>query len=362
MEPFSEFRSGAIAKNVADIMRLDDSRIAVCSAADDAWGFSPDRIILVPELRAYAKIRGRHRLPARLTAMFFRYVFKRLLARISDQDIVWCDNQPYFAAALEKSIHSKNAKLIYHAHDGIASPQVRRALCSFSADAYIFVSKALLQDRSKLLPRMVETYAIHNGADEALFHPLPVGASRHNAVPVVLYVGRLHPEKGVHVLMEAMRILLERKVHAICKVIGSSYTGGSKPTAYVKSLLKHSPPNVRFEGYRLQTEIADEYRAADVFCCPSVWQEPFGKTNIEAMACGTPVVATRVGGIPEIAAEGGIILVEPGSAIELADALQSLIQDQGLRERVAAEGLKSFRKSFTWAAIMKEYQIVVNNL
>ena len=97
-------------------------------------------------------------------------------------------------------------------------------------------------------------------------------------------------------------------------------------------------------------------RTADVFCCPSVWLEAFGNVNIEAMASGTPVVASRVGGIPEIAAEGGILLVAPDSAIEIADALQKLIEDEDLRLKTGKEGLKSFRKRFTWSAIASQYQ------
>jgi glycosyltransferase involved in cell wall biosynthesis len=99
-----------------------------------------------------------------------------------------------------------------------------------------------------------------------------------------------------------------------------------------------------------------------MLCCPSVWQEPFGNVNIEAMACGIPVVATRVGGIPEIAAQGGIVLVEPNSTLKLANALQKLAEDQNLRTQVAAKGHEAFLRRFTWAAICAQYQDIANSV
>ena len=80
------------------------------------------------------------------------------------------------------------------------------------------------------------------------------------------------------------------------------------------------------------------------------------------MACGLPVVASRVGGIPEIAADGGILLVDPESSLELANALQKLVQDQQLRTRMAVEGLQSFQKRFTWAKIYKQYQQILGDI
>jgi glycosyltransferase involved in cell wall biosynthesis len=130
----------------------------------------------------------------------------------------------------------------------------------------------------------------------------------------------------------------------------------------VESLLNSSPSNVKFEGHRSARRIAEKYREADILCCPSIWQEPFGNVNIEAMASGIPVVATRVGGIPEIAAEGGVLLVEPNSAVGLADALQRLVEDKELRMEVAAKGLKAFHRRYTWAAVCRQYQEIMESI
>jgi len=356
LEQFCTNRGGALAKNVANIMRFDEFRVVVCPASDGSWGFGPDRIVLIPELLPYGKIKGRRFLPAWIKGPFFRRVFRPLLSRLQRGDFVWCHNQPYIAAALEEPISAEGAKLIYHAHDPYAPHTAREALKSFTPIARIFVSEALRQRYLKLFPDWKNTYAIHNGADERLFYPLPAGATRSNPVPVILYVGRLQAEKGVHILLDAIRILHERNVRVLCKLVGSHFSGGSKANSYIRALHRSSPPNVEFVGYRAATEIAQEYRAADVFCCPSIWQEAFGNVNIEAMACGIPVVASRVGGIPEIAAEGGILLVEPESAVALADALQKLVEDKALRSKMGAEGLASFRRRFTWAVVVKQYR------
>jgi glycosyltransferase involved in cell wall biosynthesis len=119
---------------------------------------------------------------------------------------------------------------------------------------------------------------------------------------------------------------------------------------------------MRFIPHLLATEIAQEYRGADILCCPSICQEAFGKANIEAMACSIPVVATRVGGIPEIAAEGGLLLVNPNSAQELADSLQSLIEDKDLRKKLGREGFASFRRRFTWEINVKRYNEIINDV
>jgi spore coat protein SA len=361
-ESFSMFSGLALARDVANMMRFDDSAIVVCREADESWGFPANRSLVIPQMRIFGRMRGRKYIPRWITTPFFRRIFQPLLAVLKSGDIVWCHNQPFWCAALEPFIRAKGAKLVYHAHNPLTDRPHRAAFKVFTPDACIFVSDTIRQRALKWIPWLSNTYVVHNGADDSLFYPAPPGSGPRNPVPVVLFVGRLEPRKGVHVLVEAMRILQQRKVKVLCRIVGASFLQGSKVTSYLRKLHENSPSNVEFMGFCPQAELAKQYRSADIHCCPSVWQEPFGNVNIEAMACGIPVVATRVGGIPEISAEGGVVLVEPNSAVELADALQKLAEDENLRTQVAAEGLKAFQRCFTWAAICGQYQDIANSV
>jgi spore coat protein SA len=369
-ESFSAYTGLALSIVTANMLRYDENSIVVCSQADQTWGFSPGRVMVLPQLKVLtvtikgSKMRGWRFIPPPARRRLICRIFGPVLDRLQHGDIVWCHNWPYVAEALAGAIRMKGAKLIYHAHNSLIHYSARTAFKAFTPDALIFNSEAMRKEAVDLLPYLRNTCSVHYGANESLFYPPPSGSSRNNPVPVILYVGRLVPQKGVHVLIEAMKILQERNVQVVCKVVGSSHAGGirNKMTPYVRSLRSQSSPNIQFEGFRTATEIAQEYRSADIFCCPSIWQEPFGIVNIEALACGLPVVASRVGGIPEIAAGGGIRLVEPGSPIELAGALQTLIEDRDLRVRTGAEGLHSFRRRFTWPVICSELREICQSL
>ena len=115
-----------------------------------------------------------------------------------------------------------------------------------------------------------------------------------------------------------------------------------KETDYVRRLKANSPATVRFLAYRSGKALGDLFREADMFCSPSVWEEPFGLVNVEALASGLPVVSTRGGGTREIFAGGGGILVERGSAAELAMRCAGWRRIQSCGRALASRAMRHF--------------------
>jgi spore coat protein SA len=169
-------------------------------------------------------------------------------------------------------------------------------------------------------------------------------------------VGRLIEQKGVHILLDAMKLLEQQGVRLQAQIVGSSNYGAGEETGYIKRLKASSPATVKFLPYCTGPALGDIFRDADIFCSPSVWEEPFGLVNVEALASGLPVVSTRSGGITEILATGGGLLVERGSVVQLASALRRLAEDPELRTNLGRQGHSVFRERFTWSIARTQMQ------
>ena len=135
---------------------------------------------------------------------------------------------------------------------------------------------------------------------------------------VVLYLGRIVPDKGVEVLVRAWRRMDWNPDEGQLLVVGPPW-----PQSYMEYLQKLAPSNCRFSD--VQSDVVPILHAADVLVLPALWDEPFGRVIIEAMATGCPVVASRAGGIPEIlSGEFSSMMFERGNEEELAARLLEL--------------------------------------
>jgi spore coat protein SA len=361
-EVFSSFSGGAVSKNIANIMRQDDSRVVVCQKRDDSWALDANRIIVLPALHIYSKLRARRFLPGFTRKIIFPFVYIRLISHLHEGDVVWCHNQPFVLSGLINLLHKKNVKVVYHAHTSVSWHSVYKILSKIKPDAFVFVSNKMRDEALRLIPNLQNAHVIYNGADEITFFP-GKNVKFNTREPInIMCVGRLNPEKGIHVLVDAVKILNNKGYNFKVTIIGTSFAGGAKPTNYVKRLIANSPKNIEYKGFLQPNKLANEYRNADIFCCPSIYDEPFGNVNIEAMACGVPVVASRVGGIPEIASKGGVILVDPDQPEQLAKKLCFLIDSPDMRKQLALQGIDAFQKNFTWKVAVDSYNKIANSL
>jgi glycosyltransferase involved in cell wall biosynthesis len=203
-----------------------------------------------------------------------------------------------------------------------------------------------------LRARPDRTRVIYGGADPRRF--TPEGKTHRRGV---LFVGRLTPHKGVDRLVQD----LPEGVHLT--IAGSEGHDRNPPERDYPALLRRlaSGRDVTFVGPVADQELPALLRSAEVLVIPSVHLTCYGRyvetsellslTAIEAMASGTPVVASRIGGIPEILRDGETgFLVEPGDAKALHDRLAELLRNRELRRRMGANGRDLVLERFTWEA------------
>ncbi|MFI7500459.1 glycosyltransferase family 4 protein [Streptomyces sp. NPDC049687] len=168
-------------------------------------------------------------------------------------------------------------------------------------------------------------------------HVLPNGVPR-TAMPqpvkeggALLYVGRLERVKGVHVLLDAFRLLLAALPGATLDIVGD---GADRAALEASAADLVAAGRVRFRGWVSPDAVSGALAASSVVVIPSVWPENFPTVALEALQIGRPIVASRVGGLPELVGEDNGALVPAGDAPALAEALRPLVGDLELLRRL----------------------------
>jgi len=179
---------------------------------------------------------------------------------------------------------------------------------------------------------------------------------------VLLHLGRLVPRKGVdNVIRGFARVRREHPEAVLLIAGGESERPDPALTPEIARLSEIAIEEgisdaCHFIGQRPRAELKDWYSAADLFIT-TPWYEPFGITPVEAMACGTPVVGARVGGIQYTVVDGVTgLLVPPRDPEALAAAVCRLLGDEALRRRFASQGLTRAADLFTWDAVVEQIE------
>jgi mannosylfructose-phosphate synthase len=176
----------------------------------------------------------------------------------------------------------------------------------------------------------------------------------------IFCLSRIDANKGHDLLLHAFDIV-QKRVPDVSLVIG----GGSpnpqerelKIFSVMKNIIKQKKMEDRVQviGYVPDDKLVSLYQQASLFVLPSIF-EPFGMTALEAMACGTPVVASKFGGIRNVIMTGkNGLLVNPSDAGEFAEAMIKLIENKTLAEELGIEGYQTIRKFFSWEAIARRH-------
>ncbi len=238
------------------------------------------------------------------------------------------------------------------------------------ADAIIAVSQETRSDVLRhfdIAPERV--HVIHNGIDLEEYRPDPaVDALRAYGVdpdrPYVLFVGRITRQKGIIHLVNAIPRIDPSLQVVLCAGAPDTKEIGDEMAQRVAEVAADRADVIWIREMVPRPHAIQLYSHAAVFCCPSVY-EPFGIINLEAMACGTAVVASAVGGIPEVVVPGetGLLVdlaIRPGTfdpvdpprfSADLAEAIDRVALDATLRDRMGRAGRQRVEDHFSWATI-----------
>ena len=161
----------------------------------------------------------------------------------------------------------------------------------------------------------------------------------------VLFVGRLVPEKGVHFYVEAVKSLVNKYPEWTFRLIGSFRLGDKENrNLFADKIIKKFSligPQAKFHGFQEQKFVEEKMKNASIVVIPSLWEEPFGLVAAEAMSNGACIVASKVGGIPEIIKDNGI-LIEKINHENLLSKIDYLIKDNKLRKSYQMKAWENF--------------------
>lgn len=317
-----------------------------------------------------ARLRSRRR-PFRLSPFYYAHYAREVARDIHERgcELVHVHTVSNFIGPIRRA--NPDARIVLHMHDHsladfdptVIAPRLEEVALILACSRFV------ADEIRRLYPDAAgRCHALYNGVDERFLEV----AADPAAARTVLFVGRLCPEKGVHVLLAAMSEVLRSQPRASLSLVGPldvapkdfvdphhrdpAFNGldryYSHPAEYYELICRQVSAlggRAFLHGRTANAEISSHYARAGVFVFPSLWHEPFGIPVIEAMAAGLPVVATRAGALPEVVVDGETgFLIERGDAEGLAAAIGKLLADGHLRERMGAAGRERVRQLFTW--------------
>jgi spore coat protein SA len=288
---------------------------------------------------------------------------RSLIKSLRNFDVVHIHNRPQWVPVLRRMgfdgaiwLHLQNNHLGHWTASALNAlePQLDGvAVCS------TFLRETFAKRSSGLASK---TTVVFNGVNTELFHP----REEIREAKTIFFVGRFEEEKGVLQLVRAYGLVLDRHPEAVLVIAGTTGFGVHRETGYVRevrglaqSLVRDRNAHIHFPGYiHHDRELPEWFQRATVFCSPSLFQEPFGLVNVEAMASATPVVGSSRGGIPEVLGRAGL-LINPDRVEEFAAVLSDLLERAESRASLGLAGRTRCLEMFDWDIIARQWASVL---
>lgn len=274
---------------------------------------------------------------------FIEYYFEKVFADLKkrDFDCIILENCPGFVYKLSQRGY-KN--LVLHLHNDLLNANTRYHETIFNGLTKIITVSDYVKKRVSTIQLSDKIQTIYNGIDLSMFSTKDMTSINREKVGfsandfVIVYSGRINQEKGISELIDAM-LQLKDNPQIKLLVLGSTFFNDSNCDNDFSRLLKEKAKSIKerivFTGFIPYHQVPNYLQLADMAVLPSMWEEPFGLTIVEALAAGLPLITTRSGGIPEIC-EGVACIVNRDNVVNgLTSAIHDLYEHPEKREQMA---------------------------
>lgn len=320
---------------------------------------------------------------------FFASIFYYLIyylqialdCRVQQFDIIHIHNLSQFLPIFK--FLNPNSKIVLHMHiewlNQLDKEMVIKRIKN--VDLILSCSEYITNKIRNEFPQLKEKCkTLHNGVDINRFT-----ARHHDNLKnmQLLFVGRNSPEKGLHVLIETFQNIVIDNPNVKLNIVGplgsapvmrgrelilylsndpnvlklESYYNENYLSNIQKTIIPQARDRIFYFGFISRVRLIEAYANAQLFVFPSIWGEPFGMPIVEGMAMSLPVIASKVGGIPEIVEDGKTgILVPPGDEKALREAIQLLISNEGLRRSMGVSARNRVENNFSWDKLTEKLQ------
>lgn len=297
--------------------------------------------------------------------LYERYI-KSVIRRLRGKKFDWIqiDNRPKFVPFVKTAFPRTPISLFLHSLTFVDPQKIdkKEALeCLSRTNLIIANSESTKKIVKRKFPKLASRIKkVWLGVDDTVFRP-PT-PEQQQAIRqkykighgyTILFAGRIIPRKGIDVLIKAVRIV-RRKHPSLRLVIAGN--GKKSYTAQMKQLARKLRVPAYFIGKVPHRNIHEVYWMADCFVCPSQEHESFGLVNVEAMASGVPLIASRIGGIQEIVKHqsNGLLVQQYRSPVKLARYIEQVMTDKKLAERLKLQARKDVKDKFNWEATVSQ--------
>lgn len=299
----------------------------------------------------------------------------------SSYDLIQIFNRPKWVLDIRERFPKTKISLSLHNEmfEPKKIPPPSAAKCIETVEYINNVSKFIAGGVSALYPEAKDKLnVIYSGADIEKYKPNWSKEGLANKTnlkkkyniqnyKVVLFVGRLSEKKGVHVLLEAMKDIMNKYPKVALVIVGSKWFGGNKVDDYTKSLItisKELTGPIVFTGFLPPSEVYAHYNMADIFVCPSQWREPLARVHYEAMAAGIPIITTNRGGNAEVVSGlgNGYVIDDYTNPLAFVKYIDYLLKNPDIAMQIGQKGRRLAEERHSWDKVALNVLNAINSV